>query len=104
MEIALHAGATADLTSAGDWYESRQPGLGLELNDEVDLALDAIAENPRTWPRWPNAPDVLEIRRFLLPRFPFALAYMVQADRIVVLAVAHTSRRPGYWLDRLRRE
>jgi hypothetical protein len=35
VKVVLHAGAAADLTSAGDWYESQRPGLGLELRDEI---------------------------------------------------------------------
>ncbi|MCP3142489.1 hypothetical protein [Pyxidicoccus xibeiensis] len=40
------------------------------------------------------------IRRFLVWDFPFALPFMVLEDRIVVLAVAHLRRKPGYWLQR----
>jgi hypothetical protein len=36
----------------------------------------------------------------LLTGFPFAIAYALDGDRIVVLAVAHLRRRPGYWLGR----
>jgi len=42
----------------------------------------------------------LNVRRFLLTGFPFALAYVVDGDSVTVLAVAHLRRRPGYWLGR----
>ncbi len=100
MRVVLHAGAVADLTAAGDWYESQVPGLGLDLADEVQRALDVIAESPSTWPLWPGIPETLNVRRFLLTGFPFAIAYALEADRVVILAVAHLRRRPGYWLDR----
>lgn len=103
MNVVLHLAAVADLTAAGDWYERRRPGLGLDLVEEIERALEVIAESPTAWPRWPGAPTELEIRRVLLPRFPFALPYLIQADRIVVLAVAHEKRRPGYWLPRAKR-
>lgn len=41
------------------------------------------------------------LRRFLLRRFPYYLLYRVEEDWILVLAVGHHSRRPGYWRDRL---
>jgi hypothetical protein len=40
------------------------------------------------------------VRQKVLHRFPFALIYEIDADEIRVFAVAHHSRRPGYWRDR----
>ena len=54
-----------------------------------------------TWPLWPGVRDRVGVHRFLLARFPFAVGYIVQADGIVVLAIAHVRRRPGYWFSRL---
>ena len=101
MRVRIHPGASADLTSAGDWYEQQLSGLGADLADEVDHALDAIAERPMTWPLWPEVGEAVGVRRFLLARFPFAVGCIVEGSEIVVLAVAHLRRRPGYWLDRL---
>ncbi len=100
MRLVLHPDAVAEATAAGDWYESQRPGLGADLAGELERGFEMILENPQTWPAWTGTPAGLGVRRFLLPRFPFALAYVVWADEIVVLAVAHTSRRPGYWLGR----
>jgi hypothetical protein len=36
------------------------------------------------------------VHRFLLARFPFAVAYLVQNEDVIILAVAHVRRRPGY--------
>lgn len=41
------------------------------------------------------------VRRFILSGYPYDLVYSVQAEEIVILAIAHHSRQPGYWLDRL---
>jgi toxin ParE1/3/4 len=100
VHIRFHPGAAVDLGSAGDWYEQQLPGLASDLTDEVDRALEAIAERPSTWPVWPGVDPALGVRRFLLPRFPFAIGYVVQGDSITVLAIAHLRRRPGYWLLR----
>ncbi len=103
MRLVLHPDAVAEATAAGDWYESQRPGLGADLAGEIERALEMISENPQTWAVWPGIPAGVGVRRFLLPRFPFALAYVVRADEVVILAVAHTSRRPGYWLIRATR-
>jgi toxin ParE1/3/4 len=65
---------------------------------ELSLATVAIAEAPQTWPLVSKR---RQIRRFLLARFPFAVLFLVVPDGVVVLAVAHTKRRPFYWRRRL---
>ncbi|MCC6998924.1 MAG: type II toxin-antitoxin system RelE/ParE family toxin [Deltaproteobacteria bacterium] len=100
MRLRLHAGATADLEAAGDWYESQRPGLAVEFADEVARALETLAESPLLWPRWPASPDRLRVHRFVLSRFPFAIGYRVHPTEIVVLVVAHAKRRPLFWLSR----
>jgi plasmid stabilization system protein ParE len=105
VRLELHAEAEAELAAAAAWYDDQRPGLGDDLLEEVDVACEALRTGPNAWPRWPDAPPrEPPIRRFLLRRFPFALAYQVFADRIVVLAVAHTSRAPMYWASRDRRQ
>ena len=101
MRVILHPGATADLMAVGDWYEARLSGLSADFLEEVDRALEVIGEAPRTWPVWPRTPRIREVRRYLLPRFPFALAYQVLPERVVVLAVAHVRQRPRYWFGRI---
>lgn len=85
---------------AADWYEARRDGLGGDFLSALRDGLDRVAESPGTWPL---APDVAELqaRRFLLRRFPYAIVYIELEQEIRVLAVAHTSREPGFWRARL---
>jgi len=39
-------------------------------------------------------------RRYVLPDFPYSVIYFVEAA-IIIVAVAHDRRRPGYWRERL---
>ncbi|MBI3775205.1 MAG: hypothetical protein HY273_06575 [Gammaproteobacteria bacterium] len=39
-------------------------------------------------------------RRYVMQRFPYSLIYTVSSEEIRILAVAHHSRRPGYWQGR----
>lgn len=34
-------------------------------------------------------------------RTPYRIIYAILADQIVVVAIAHTLKKPGYWRDRL---
>jgi toxin ParE1/3/4 len=65
----------------------------------VESALSAIIEMPMAWPLYEDP-----TRRYLLRRFPYAIIYVVTDDALMVLAIAHTSRRPGYWRHRLGSE
>jgi plasmid stabilization system protein ParE len=96
--IQLLPDAAGEVLAAADWYESRREGLGVEFVAEVDVALDTIAEHPEAWPTWrSNRP----YRRRALQRFPFVIFYRVlDSERVEVTAVAHSKRRPGYWLSR----
>ena len=97
MKIRLHRLAVAEIDHEVDYYESRSVGLGAELEEEIDAVLETILQFPRAAPQWRNRPDR---RVAALDRFPFTLVYQIKADEIVILALAHTSRRPGYWARR----
>jgi plasmid stabilization system protein ParE len=101
-EVRLATEATAELAEAVLWYEGRNEGLGSELLDEVEQVLPRIRAMPESFPRLVDAPEDLEIRRALLPRFPYALVFIATLTEIQIIAVAHTKRRPAYWLDRVR--
>ncbi len=38
-----------------------------------------------------------DTRRLILPQFPFNIFYCVGTNEIVVVAIAHQKRKPGYW-------
>ena len=89
--LILRPEAEADALEAYRWYNEQLPGLGEEFLTEVDRALETIRANP-------EAPRKLhrEFRRVLTRRFPYAIFYAVQPDRIPVFAILHTAREP--WL------
>jgi toxin ParE1/3/4 len=68
------------------------------FNDALREAAGALRLRPQTWPLWPGRTDV---RRRLLQGFPFSVVYLEEPAVIFIVAIAHTSRRPGYWLPRL---
>lgn len=97
MNLRIHRLAVEEIDREVDYYESIQGELGSELADEIDVALDTIARFPDIGAPWKHRNDR---RVFVLPRFPFTLPYQVIRDEIVVLALAHARKRPGYWLRR----
>jgi len=87
-----------------NWLERRNPGDGYRFLDVFDAAVKQVVAHPRRWPKCESALEVApdrEIRRYVLRPFPQMVIYEVKNDFVVVLAVMHPSRSPGYWLDRL---
>jgi len=95
--VEFHEAATTDFDVAFDWYLQRSGDAALRFTAEVDRALDQISKSPQRWAAGP-----VNTRRFLLKHFPFLLIYReTPSGTIQVLAVAHTSRKPGYWKNRI---
>lgn len=95
--VELHEEAAAEYDAAFDWYLQRSPDAALRLDAEFDRAPTLIAQAPQ---RWADGP--YHTRRFLLRKFPFLLIYRERAGAdLQVVAVAHTSRRPGCWKERI---
>jgi toxin ParE1/3/4 len=99
--LGLSPEAVVELTEAASWYETRQPGLAIRFLQEIDQAQHAIQSRPLSFPRLAHTAVDLEIRRALLPRFPYARGFLELQTEIRVLAVAHAKRHPDYWLNRL---
>lgn len=95
--IIFHPAAYAEVTEAGEYYETRAPGLGLALLAEVERSLERVAAKPEAYQQ--IGPRT---RRKTLWRFPYNLVYAVCPDRIRVVAFAHQKRRPFYWRKRLK--
>ena len=91
--------AAVEAIEAAAWYESERPGLGREFDHAVNAAIDLLEDEivPLT-----NLPSAAGAKRLLLKRFPYDIVVRELPEEIVVVAVAHQSRRPGYWRNRLR--
>ncbi|MFO7893043.1 MAG: type II toxin-antitoxin system RelE/ParE family toxin [Longimicrobiales bacterium] len=93
--IRVLAEARLDALEAAAFYESHADGLGAEFLDILEQALLSLVDTPRI-----GTPYDSDTRRLVLLRFPFALIYTVEAEVVVILAVAHQRRHPDYWRGR----
>src|SRR3954447_10403678 len=96
MKCYLRPEARAELRHATLHYEQLREGPGDDFLEHFLLAITEIEEAPKRWPQIERG-----FHQFRLSRFPYALIYRVLRDSIDVVAVAHQSRREGYWHDRL---
>ena len=95
MKLEFHREALAELRGAAVYYESRHARLGVRFLDMIDEALERIARDPIAW-----SPADEDVRRCLTRVFPFALYYTIEPELILIMAVAHLAREPGYWASR----
>jgi len=89
----FHPGARTEFDADTDWYETR--GRGEDFIYDVEAAVASVCEHPRRWPLFPHIERVLSVRRRVLRRLPYSVAYIVENQEVVIVAVAHTRRRPG---------
>lgn len=89
--------AIEEAEAAARWYAERSSAAATGFADEIDTAIAAIELNPEAWPSYDHG-----THHYLLRRYPFSVVYRIEATRILVVAVAHGHRRPGYWASRLQ--
>jgi toxin ParE1/3/4 len=94
--LELHPEALAELKSSVIWYRERNQSAAVNFVSEVDRAVNLVVNTPQRWPRGEHG-----TRKFVLQRFPFAIIYREKEAIVQVLAIAHGTRRPGYWEGRL---
>src|SRR5256885_9211871 len=95
MNLIQHQDAELEVIDAVDYYERQRQGLGMEFLDDVQRAYQTILAAPKKWARVTR-----NARRYRISRFPYGVVYQVRKDTVLVVAVMHLSRRPGYWRQR----
>ena len=95
MTYDFHPEARLEYREAAVFYEARRSGLGAAFTLEVEAAIHRILEAPERW-------RVIEqdVRRCLTHTFPYGILYTVEPESILIVAVMHLRRRPGYWRSR----
>lgn len=101
LAFQYHPEAEAEFFAAVNWHEDREPGLGRRFFNAVRSAVDAAADDPAAWAQWPGWDREPVVRSKSVNDFPYRVVYFVHDDHLMVAAVAHAKRRPGYWRDRV---
>ncbi len=90
IELSRHA--AGELSASFDWYLERSPAAAEGFLNAVDTAMRVVAESPEIWPEFEAG-----TRRYVFERYPFSLIFGFDGNRVFVHAIAHQSRKPGYW-------
>jgi plasmid stabilization system protein ParE len=95
QRVELLVAARQEVAEAFEWYRERSRQAADAFLHELSRGIALVAEAPEVWPSYER-----DSRRYVLRRYPYSVIYRSDATRIIVVAVAHHSRKPGYWLNR----
>ena len=93
--LEFHPEAEREYLSAMSWYRERSVTAATNFESAVSQAIARVKESPERWPWYASA-----FRKYTLHQFPFSIVYQIFSTHILVLALAHGHRRPGYWKAR----
>ena len=96
MRWEFHPEARLEFRESAAFYEGCRPGQGAAFTNEIEGILRRILEAPDRWPFFED-----DVRRCLARRYPYGILYSVEPGYILIVAVMHCSRKPGYWRNRL---
>lgn len=94
-EIIVRREAQLEVQEAFDYYEEINKGLGFEFMRSLDAALQSVKRNPFAYQT-----IYKESRRVLLRKFPYAVFYIIEENRIIIIACFNQKRNPIDWLRR----
>ena len=90
--------ARNEFRHAALYYESCEPGLGSRFKAEIAGVIERILLNP-----YRCAERTGGFRRVNCPVFTYYIAYFIRSEKVIIVAVAHGRRKPGYWMDRMKK-
>ena len=95
IKAFLHPLAQAEFESEIDFYETERQGWGGFLRPDVLTAIQHLVQFPTMGRAKRDG-----TRRFVTKRFRFIVSYELRGEVIIIWAVSHGARKPGYWHDR----
>jgi len=95
MKYVFHPEALTEYAKAVQYYAAQRTEVAQAFINAVEDAVYQIRESPYRW-------KVIDedVRRCLTRKFPYGILYTIEQDYILILAVMHCSREPGYWKSR----
>jgi plasmid stabilization system protein ParE len=94
--LRVHSQAQEEINEAFEWYFKRSPEAAEAFLAEIGTCLKKIVSHPQI-----HSPYTRHTRRGMLAKFPYSVIFLEKDEIILIVAVAHAKRRPGYWARRL---
>lgn len=94
----MHPGASKDLDEALGWYAGQNVDQVILLEDRVYAAVKRACQMPQACAPYRR---IAGVRQAFVNDFPYTVFFTEEPNRILILAIAHHRRKPGYWRNRL---
>jgi toxin ParE1/3/4 len=96
MKLEIHPEAADETAEAALFYNRRDVEVSRRFRTEVYAAIERARSQPLVYRVFED-----DLRKVRVERFPYSVIFRLTADTMQVLAVAHGSREPGYWRQRV---
>ena len=96
MKVRFLSPADDEIAESADYYFSESPQAASSFLEEIDLAAILIGQNPNLYPIHSE-----DVRVKQLDHFPFSIFYRIDEGEVIIQSVAHNSRKPDFWKNRL---
>jgi plasmid stabilization system protein ParE len=95
--LRFTADARAEFLAEVAYYNEAAAGLGDRFTEAVEEASALALAFPLA-----GSPSDANTRRVFTKGSPFSIIYRPEGEGVVVFAIAHNARKPGYWRSRLQ--
>lgn len=97
MTHVILPGAQEEFESAVDYLNNQRAGLGNEFRNEVVATLREVIKHPE------HGSAYFDGTRYRpVGRFRYIVVYTIRDGQVLIVAIMHEARRPGYWKTRLK--
>ncbi len=96
MNFRWHPDALEEYEDAALFYGTREDGLDARFQTIIEEAIEDVCSTPEAWP-----PFLEDTRRRVVNVFPYSVIYISEEASVLIVAIMHDSRKPGYWLNRI---
>ena len=96
MRFRWNEDALDDYQEAAHYYGCRELGLDERFVECIESAIESVCDSPKSWPLLED-----DVRRRVVGVFPYSIIFIEHDNVIVIVAIMHDSREPGYWRKRL---
>lgn len=93
--LRIHAAAADEAAEAAAWYEKERPGLGLEFEHAIDVALDLLEETIVPLTSVPGKAGTRGVKRLILRRFPYSVIVSERDAEVFSNCVRPSRKAPG---------
>ena len=96
MQVSFDSDALSEAEDAARWYRTHGgANPAREFTRELRRVVNLAVMQPGI-----GSPGPLGTFRLYFKRFPYTLVFRMTGDVLRVLAIAHQSRAPEYWVGR----